>query len=442
MQKVSRRDVFKTGALIAGGLGMAGFSGTRPAEGEPLSSNRTYCDDYFDGAMKILTGLRDTQVPLIEQEMRTAYDRTKKGGTVYSQITAGHFPTDETALARTGQPGVFAFLERNAKEDAYAKLDPRDVILTNVINTGNIGAMRRGVRVIGVTVNYYPFAQTPPEEGYQIEFEGKLIKMEDASSVMIDSQTPWYNGLVRSAKNPDFAVIPGGGLAQAAVYWMAAAEMAGLRATKGKESGGWARAYIDTCIDRALMAGQDRHKFASAGKLLADMVIRGGKWWVAGEPALVSDATGVANGPMVTRRYQADQVKKGDIVLIGSYTSNKPEEITLARDCRRRGAYVVSIGPFASELDASGPRLYKEADAAFNSFSPDSWGVVPVKKLDRPVCPTTGVIGDLVLWLLVAEWTDVMARRDLFPYFWKGFFMKNGTEYNKQIRPLFEARGW
>jgi hypothetical protein len=409
---------------------------------ELTSSQRTYWDDYWEGALKILTGLRDTQTTRIEEEMRTAYERTRKGGTVYSQITAGHFPTDETALKRAGQPGVFAFLERNAKDDAYAALKPNDVIITDVIHLGNIAAMRRGIRVIGVTVNYYPFSQTPPGEGYQIEFEGKLIKMEDASTVMIDSQMPWYNGLVRTAKSPDFPIIPGGGIAQAAVYWMAAAEMAGLQATKGGKSGGWARTYIDICIDRAQMVARDRHKFSSLGRYLADMVIRGARWWVAGEPALVSDANGVANGPMVTRRYNPKEAKRGDILLIGSYTSNKPEEMALARECREKGLYVVAIGPFSTEFDASGSRLYKETDAAFNSYSPESWGVVPVEKLDRKVCPTTGVIADLILWLLVAEWTDVMATRDLFPYFWKGFFMKNGREYNDSIRPFFEARGW
>jgi len=441
MTRLSRRNALKSGAMLAAGISVPA-SFPEGAENESIPAQRTYWDDYYEGAMRILTGLRDTQTDLIEREMRTAYDREKKGGVVYSQITAGHFPTDETSLNRTGQPGVFAFLERNAKDDAYDKMKENDVILTNIIHLGNIKVMRRGIRVVGITVNYYPFAQTPPEEGYQIEFEGKLLTIETASSVVIDSQTPWHNGLVHAPRNLDFAIIPGGGIAQAAVYWMAAAEMAGLKTLKGKKSGGWARQYIETCIDRAQMVYQDRHKFASAGKYLSDLVIRGAKWWVDGEPALISDATGVANGPMVTRRFRAGQEKKGDIVLIASYSSNKPEDISLARQCRDKGLHVVAICPFSEDSDASGPRLYKEADVAFNSYSPENWGVVPVEKLDRKVCPTTGVIGDLILWLLIAEWTHVMAGRNLFPYFLKGIFMKNGTEYNNAMRPLFEARGW
>lgn len=442
MGTYSRRDLLKTGTIVAGGLGTTiaspfGFGSTRTEAME-----RSFFDDYYDGAMRILTGLCDTQTETIEREMRTAHDRAKKGGTIYSQITAGHFPTDETALTRTGQPGVFAFLDRNAKDDVYDRLKPDDMIITNTINPGNLKAMKRGIRVVGVTVNYYPFAQTPPGEGYQIEYEGKILRIEDASSVMIDSQTPWYNGLVRARQNPDFPVIPGGGLAQGAVYWMAAAELAALKATKGKGPLGAARSYIDTCIDRAQMVRQDRWKFVSVGDHLADLVIKGAKWWVAGAKALVSDASSVANGPMITHPYQAEQVKKDNIVLIATYDSNNPEDLAIARDSRAKGAFVAAISPFSKETDASGLRLYKEVDVAFNSYSPDAWGVVPVKGLDRKVCPTTGVIGDLALWLLVAQWTDVMAGRGLFPYFWKGIFMKNGTEYNNGIRPLFETRGW
>ncbi|MCE5251638.1 hypothetical protein LLG96_15630 [bacterium] len=441
---LKRRHFF--GSLFAGGLGavmsrMPGDGNAHATEAE----TRPFWEQYYTGAMNILTGLYDTQTEIIEREMKTALERTKKGGTIYSQITSGHFPIPETALDRTGQPGVFAFLERGAKDEDYTKLGPNDMIITNTINLGNIAAMKRGIRVVGVTVNYYPFAQTPPEEGYQIEYEGKILRIEDTVNAMIDSQVPWYNGLVRTPRNPDFAIIPGGGLAQAAVYWTAAAELAGLKADKGKnpESGGWARFYLQTCIERAAMVGADRPKFAAVGSHLADLVVRGGKWWVFGaNKALVTDASSVANGPMVTRPYTASAVKSGDIVLIGAYTSNHPEELAVARESRSKGAYVIAICPFSTDGDSSGERLYKEADVAFNSYSPESWGVVPVKGLDRRVCPTTGVMGDLIMWLIVAEWTDVMAQRGPFPYFWKGFFMKNGQGYNNSIRPYFTVRGW
>ena len=440
---ISRRSF--VAMTLAGGCTAAFF--TRGAYGQDSAfkpDDRPFWEQYYSGTMDILKGLRDTQADLIHQEMITAYDRMKKGGTIYSQITSGHFPIEETALDRIGQPGVFAFLPRNAEVAVYEKLGPNDMIITDTINLGNIDAMKRGIRVVAVTVNYYPFAQTPPEEGYQIEYEGKILKIEDTAHVTIDSQMPWYNGLVKAAQNPGFPVIPVGGLAQAAVYWMAAAELAGIKAAKGKKTdGGWARYYMERCIERAEMVGRDRPKYEAVGKKLADLVFGGAKWWVYGaNHALVSDASGVANGPSITRPYNASAVKEGDIVLIGAYSSNHPDELAVARECRRKGAYVVAITPFSTDGDSSGARLFKEVDAAFDSYSPENWGVVPVQGLDRKVCPTTGVIGDLIMWLIVAQWTDEMARRGAFPYFWKGFFMKGGREYNDGIRPLFEKRGW
>jgi len=442
-ENASRRRFIATSLL--GSLGIISSPSLRATKAQAIDADAVpFFDQYYKGVMEILTGLRDTQTKLTEREMKTAYDRSKKGGTIYSQITAGHFPTLETALDRIGQPGVFAFLERGAKQEDYNKLSPNDMIITNTINLGNIGAMKRGIRVVGVTVNYYPFAKTPPGEGYQIEYEGKILRIEDTVSVTIDSQIPWYNGLVHASQNPDFPVIPGGGLAQAAVYWMAAAEFAGLKANKGKSpDDGWALYYIEKCIERAQMVGLDRPKFITVCKQLSDLVLKGAKWYVFGaNHALVSDACGVANGPMITRRYSAEQIKKGDIVLICAYTSNHPDEIAVARECRKKGAFVMATTPFSTDGDASGLRLYKEVDAAFNSYSPESWGVVPIKGLKQKACPTTGVIGDLILWLIVAQWTDIMAQRGEFPYFWKGFFMKNGREYNNSVLPYFKARGW
>jgi uncharacterized phosphosugar-binding protein len=441
MAGISRREVLKSFAVLTGGMSVSPhfLSGGNAYAAQAAA----FWDEYYQGAMKIFTGLRDTQVEAIEREMRTAYERIQKGGTIYSQITAGHFPTDETALSRTGQPGVFAFLIREAKDNDYAKLKPEDMIITNVINLGNLAAMKRGIRVVGLTVNYYPFAKTPPGEGYQIEYEGKILKMEDACSVMLDSQTAWDNGLLHPKQHPEFAVMPGSGIAQATVYWMMAAELAGLKAGGGsKSSSGCARKYVDICIERAKRVGKDRQKFVDSGRVLGDLIIKGGKWYVTGNRALVSDALHVATGPMVTRTYSANAVKKGDIVLIGSFSSNNPDEIKVANECHAKGAYVVTISPFSLESDSSGPRLNKEADLAFDTYSPESWGVVAIKGLDRKICPTTGVMADLEMWLLMSSWTDVMAATGKFPWFWKGMFMKDGTEYNKINQPAFEARGW
>ena len=441
MGAVMKRRTFLSSMQASLCLGLLGHSGKSAWANE---KHIPFFDQYFNGTMSILSGLKDTQLGLIENEMMTAYGRGKKGATIYSQISSGHFPIEETAPDRIGQPNVMEFLPRGAKAAEYSALNSGDMVITNTINLNNFDAMDKGVRVVAVTVNYYPFAKTPPGEGYQIEREGKILKIEDTANVTIDSQIPWDNGLVNAPQCRPFPVLPGGGLAQAAVYWLCAAELAGLKANRGDNSkGSWAEDYIDVCLARAEKVGRDRAKYAATGKKLAELVLAGAAWHVFGSNhALVSDAVGVANGPMITRRYKSEDVKAGDIVMIGAYTSNHAEEVAVARDCRKKGAYVVAITPFETDDDSSGDRLYKEVDAAFNTYSPESWGVVDLGDGDRKVCPTTGVIGDLVMWLIMASWMEEMVKRDAPPYFWKGFFMKHGRENNDRLRPYFIERGY
>ena len=60
---------------------------------------------------------------------------------------------------------------------------------------------------------------------------------------------------------------------------------------------------------------------------------------------------------------------------------------------------------------------------------------------DYKISPIAGLTGNLVLWMLTAQWTDHMARRGEMPYYWQGFHENGAGDYNKMIRPYFEKRG-
>jgi uncharacterized phosphosugar-binding protein len=155
----------------------------------------------------------------------------------------------------------------------------------------------------------------------------------------------------------------------------------------------------------------------------------------------VTDAVGAANGSMIAREYSSD-VRADDIVLIGSVRSNQPQEIEVARSARGKGAFTTAFCPFSTEGDASGKRLFKEVDAAFNTCCDERAGVIPVEGFPEKVSPLTGLAGNLVHWMLTAQWADHMARRGEMPYFWQGMHETGGTEYDAMIRPYFLKRGY
>jgi hypothetical protein len=50
--------------------------------------------------------------------------------------------------------------------------------------------------------------------------------------------------------------------------------------------------------------------------------------------------------------------------------------------------------------------------------------------------------GDLVLWLLTAQWADHMAGRGEMPYFWKGYHENGGREFDELAEAIYKKRGY
>lgn len=416
---------------------------------------RSFLDQYYTRMLAIADGIRDTQPAVIAEAMERAYELKRNGGTVRSQVVYGHFAMFMGSPDLPGQPNVLPQSEDSSPtEEEYAALKAGDVLLTNCVNDQTLRAKERGVHVIGIINSYNKFDKTPPDG---LRPERMLLSTGDVSNVVIDSQVPWDNGLIDVPQIPQLKPCPSTGTANSLVYWACTAAMATLIGTRGRGSAeDAARRYLAEACDRFRMIGTDRPKLDFVAERWADRVLgRGARLLVYGHPQdgkpydgarnmFVNEAYIVASGTMIADQYEnrADDLRPEDIVLIGAFTSDDPLEMSVARHGRETGAYTVSFGPYGTGGDTSGPRLFKEVDDAFSTYSEEREGFVPVKGFDAPVSPLTGVCGNMVHWMLTAAWTDHMCRRGEPPYFWKGFHENGGREYGEAAHPLFLERGY
>jgi len=452
--RFSRRR-FIAGASALAAAGTAGGKKARACPGfaEKFPQTwRPFMDQYYEGAVRIVEGIRDTQLENIAKAMQKAYELKRKGGTIYSDLSFGHFAAYAGAKDRPGQPWVLPQLEIGTPEEVFDAMKPGDFLITHVTSEARKRAMERGVYVVGVTNNYYPFYKTPPD-GLR-EDKMKLPTTEEMSNMVIDSQVPWDNGLVSAPQIPQFKLCPSSGIAAYSVYWACTAVLATLLGSKGKnESTAPAREFLDLLLERFGEIRTDRPKMDGVASKWADMILsKKRRFMVFGEQfrisekrvgnPFVSDAVGAASGSMIGQRYDAAELTEDDIVLICSMRSRQDDEIEVARTAKRKGAYVAAICPFFTDGDASGVRLYKEVDDAFNTYSYESEGVLEVKGFKKRICPTTGLTGLLAHWMLMAAWTDHMAQRGEMPYYWQGYHEKGGRDYDKAVRPYFLARGY
>ncbi len=454
-QKVSRR------AFLAS-AGAAGAAGTLPTDAgalpgiAPIGRNvswKPFMDQYFDGAVAIVAGIRDTQIGNVAAAMEKAYELRQKGGRLFSHVVFGHYAGWAGAKGVPGQPWVLPQSSVLPKKEEFDVMKKGDFLITDRAEQDTKDVRDRGVFVAGVTNNYYKHSKTPPGV---LDPNRMKLSLEEMSDIVIDSQVPWYNGLVNAPQISRFRLCPSTGISQFAVYWACTASLANLIGSQGKGSSTEpARNYLDLTYERFLMVGTDRPKIERIAKKWADLVLeKHARLWVYGRPYTVegygsgnmftSDADSAASGSMIAKTLVPGktEVRANDIVLIGSMASRYADEIAVARASRKAGAYTVAFCPFGADGDSSGERLFKEVDDALTTYCDERAGVVAVPGFADRVSSIAGLAGLLCLWMLTAAWTDHMARRGEMPYYWQGLHENGGRDYDAMVRPYFEKRGY
>jgi len=458
-KQISRRG-FLAGSAVLGGsvigtLKKAGHAQTEdivfPKDFKPHEV--CFMDQYYNRLLEIVKGIRDTQIGTISKAMEKAYELRKKGGIIYSHVVYGHYAMFAGSRDRPGQPWVLPQCGITPAKEEFESMKKGDFLITNYVYRGTIEAHKRGVYVVGVTNSYCQFYKTPPEA---LEPGKRPAALEEVSDLIIDSQVDWRNGVVDAPQFPFFKLFPQTGTASFLVYWPCTAVLANLIGTKGKGSTTEpAEKYLNMAYERYIMIGTDRPKIDWVAKKWADLVLgKKARLLVYGHPqdvdkyasrnVFVNEANTCSNGTVIAKPYEnyASDLRPADIVLIGAFTSDNADEINVARHARDVGAYTVAFCPYGTDGDTSGPRLFKEVDDAFNTYSDESAGVIAVKGFKEKVSPLTGVTGNLVHWMLTAQWADHMARRGKMPYFYPPLHEEGKRKYWKIFEELFKKRGY
>ncbi len=413
----------------------------------------SFMDQYYKRLLEIVKGIRETQVDNIAKAMEKAYELKRKGGRIFSHCVYGHYAMFAGSRDRPGQPWVLPQCGITPSKEEFDSMKKGDFLLTNYVYRGTIEAHKRGVYVAGITNSYCQFYKTPPEA---LEPGKRPAPLEEVSDIVIDSQVDWRNGVVDAPQFPFFKLFPQTGTASMMVYWPCTAVLANLIGTKGKGSSTEpSEQYLDMAINRFQMIGTDRPKMDWVAKKWADLVLgKKARLLVYGHPQdvekyasrnlFVNEANTCSNGTVIAKPYEnyANDLRPNDIVLIGAFTSDNADEIKVARHAKEVGAYTVAFCPYGTDGNSSGVQLFKEVDTAFNTYSDESAGVVAVKGFKEKVSPLTGVTGNLVHWMLTAQWVDHMARRGEMPCFYPPLHEEGKRKYWKILEDLFSKRGY
>ncbi len=398
-----------------------------------------FMEQYHRGAMDILRRLKG-ELALIGELTSRAASVIRNGGTVWTSMTEGHMPHSEHSETRRGCPGIM----KDHTRDEFDRLKKGDMVFTNFCKPGVLAARERGVYVVCVTVNYTNNEYRPPWFTAEKHRHPDGLVLRDVSDVILHSHLPYWGGLVRAPEIPELALCQSTTTGSGAVHWMLNAEITSKLANEQAKAIDKSAEYLRVLTERVERVAGHMDRIREAAVTMAHRIRAGGRWFVRSleHPGLASELHGIASGPRMVNWGDWDATKQQNVMLIGAISPAHRPEVELAREKQLEGAYVIAIGPAALDGEVPPGRLIDVADAGFDSLSPESGGVIRVSGREETICPTSGIVANVIQQMLCAQWVDEMVRRGSVPYFYMGHYQEGGFAYNDGVKPFFELQGF
>ena len=447
MKRPNRREMLRSGAVL--GAGIAAGAVIKPAKARASVVENKVCkwekeytfghtilfmEEYHQGTTEILGRLSGELDHIGELSSRAA-NVIRNGGTVWTSMDVGHMPSHEIKESRSGNPAVI----KNHKE--FDNLKKGDMVFTNHCDRKVQAARDRGVYVVAATCNYINNEFRP--EGLTNPNEDDLM-LKDVSNDILHSHIPYYQGLVHAPEIPEITICPSTTTGTGTLHWMLSAEITNKLADKKAGEMDKSAEYLRILTGRVERVREHMERIREVAVTMARRIRSCGTWFVKSieHPGLASELNYVECGPMIVNLGNWDAAKEKNVMLINAISPANPEEIKLALEKQLEGAYVIGIGPDSVDGKKTWGRMIDVADAGFDNFSPESGGVITVKGRSDTICPTSGIVGNVIQQMICAQWTDEMVRRGSVPYYFKGVCQIGGRDYINVMKPYSDKRGF
>ena len=436
MSKITRRNMLKTGAVLAAGASAGATAGGRYVSAADRAGSKynwghtiDFGEQYYVRVLEMIGNVRRNEMSLIGEISDRMVGTLKKDGNVWLQHNIGHMPPHEFNEENKGNPHIM-----KSGSMKYEELKSGDVLVTNSVDENVRNARDMGVYVVGVPVNYVDNEWAP--RGFVHPNVNNWL-LGDVSSVILQSYIPYTQGVVDCPEIPEMKLCPSSSNSLCTIFWMFQAEVANKLRNRKAKNLEMAGAVIDTILSRIKDAYrlQKDYMFDHA-PTVAKLIGNGGNYHMTSDHGGVkSESNGVAMGPMMTNAFR-DKMKKGDVHLLATIEPDSQMILDEAKKAKEMGMFVVSIAPGKSL------QLRKYSDVFIDNLSPEGGGLLDIKGYDEKIATVGGILNNWLMWIFTAQFIDEMVRRGWIPWFWIGFYTIGGREYDDAIKPFFFRQGF
>eukprot|EP01052_Picozoa_sp_SAG31_P051459 SAG31_NODE_12224_length_957_cov_1.494172_2_plen_177_part_00 len=143
-------------------------------------------------------------------------------------------------------------------------------------------------------------------------------------------------------------------------------------------------------------------------------------------------------------KHRVSGIGEGDVVMIAWVLADPAVELDVARAVKASGASLIGLFPFIREdgNHEASEESQTLCDYSFDNLSGDVFGVLKVEGYETKMIPTTTMMNNYIFWALVGSYVTAMEAKGEAPYYWMSYHVPGGMEYDTQVRPHFERRGY
>ncbi|MCE5249566.1 hypothetical protein LLG96_05025 [bacterium] len=439
MAKLSRRNILKTGAVLAAGAAGTG-TGVRYADAADRAGSKynwghtmDFGEQYYVRVREILGSIARNEMGLIGDLSTRMAGAITKGGNVWYHAHEGHMCYEEFNMENKGNPKIIMSHTRKSDDD-FPKMQAGDVLVTNFVNENVRAARDKGVYVVGVPVNYIDNEWSP--RGFVSPNVNNWL-LGDVSSIILQSYIPYTQGVVDCPEIPEMKLCPSSANSLASLFWMFQVEVANKLKNKNAQPVDKSAFFMGTLLGRLDDAFrlQKNYMFDHA-PTVAEKIGNGAHYHVTTDhPGVQSESNGVAMGPMMTNAFRND-MKKGDVHLLATIEPDSQKIVDEAKKARETGMFIVSIAP------GNSLHLRQYSDVFIDNYCPEGGGLVEISGIPEKVGTPGGIMNNILMWVFTAQFIDEMVRRGWIPWFWLGFYQVGGREYDEAVKLYFQRQGF
>lgn len=209
------------------------------------------------------------------------------------------------------------------------------------------------------------------------------------------------------------------------------------------------RVWFEEALSQVKRISAERGTIESIGAAVADTVLSGRKLWVYSryQQALSQEANGKRGGlALINTTWYGNrnfEPENGDMIIMGVYSPDDTADLEIFDFCKSRGMKTASIGPVTKNGAIPGGRIIPRETDQHAGLMTDTYGLFAVPGVERKICPTSGLLINLIFWsVMINAAEEIIRQTGNTPGVLSTGAITGGSEQRRNRTELYRLRGY